>query len=366
MSRRVTLGARSASPAATTRIAFSSSSSGRLLSAKPLAPARSASKTYSSRSKAVRMSTRAPPGARAEVICRVASIPSITGIRTSITTTSGARLAARSTACLPSAASPTTCRSFSASISEENAVRSNAWSSTTRTPVIRVPPGSPPRPLRVRRSPRVLDRDLGEHVEAAAERFGHQPATEGADPLPHPDDPVAWARNAGLFLTGRRAALDVARRPPGWSPVVGHLEPDLRGRDRDVDRGPGLRRMPDDVGERLLDHAIERELKGVGELTIGARRSQLDGCPRRPHGVRELFEVSEPRRGRERGSPGFLVAQQPEHDPQLVLGGPPDHLDRLERGARLLGALRHQAPAHPGLDGDHRERVGDDVVQLAG
>src|SRR3984957_20274631 len=259
MSRRVTLGARSASPAATTRIAFSSSSSGRLLSAKPLAPARSASKTYSSRSKVVRMSTRAPPGPGAEVICRVASIPSITGIRTSITTTSGARLPASSTACLPSAASPTTCRSFSASISEENAVRSKAWSSTIRTPVITLPPGSPPRPPCVRRSPWVLDRDLGEYVEAAAERSGHQPAAEGADPLPHPDDAVAWAWDAGSFLTCRRIPRYIPRRLPGWSPVVGHLEPDPCGRDCEVDHGPGLRRMPDDVGERLLDNAVERE-----------------------------------------------------------------------------------------------------------
>ena len=62
MSRRVTLGASSASPAATVRIALSSSSSGRLFSAKPLAPARSASKTYSSRSNVVRISTRDPTG----------------------------------------------------------------------------------------------------------------------------------------------------------------------------------------------------------------------------------------------------------------------------------------------------------------
>ena len=88
--------------------------------------------------------------------------------------------------------------------------------------------------------------------------------------------------------------------------------------------------------------------------------------PRSPHGVHELLEVEEARCGRERGGPGVLLAQQSEHHPQLVLGGPPDHLDRFERGARLLRALCHQAPAHPGLDGDHREGVGDDVVQLAG
>ena len=124
--------------------------------------------------------------------------------------------------------------------------------------------------------------------------------------------------------------------------------------------------MPDDVGERLLDDPEERELKRRGELTIGARCSQLDGRPRGPHGVHKLLEVDEPGRRRERGGSGILVAQQPEHHPQLVLGGPPDHLDRFERGARRLRALRHQAPAHPGLDGDHRQRVGDDVVQLAG
>ena len=124
--------------------------------------------------------------------------------------------------------------------------------------------------------------------------------------------------------------------------------------------------MPDDVGERLLDDPVEGELKRLGELAIGTRCAQLDGRPRSPHGVHELLKVGEARRGRERGGPGFLVAQQPEHDPQLVLGGPPDHLDRFQCGACLLRALGHQAPAHPGLDGDHRERVGDDVVQLAG
>ena len=64
MSRRVTAGASSASPAATTRIA-SSRSAGRVsLSRKPLAPARSAPKTYSSRSNVVRISQPARPGHR--------------------------------------------------------------------------------------------------------------------------------------------------------------------------------------------------------------------------------------------------------------------------------------------------------------
>ena len=58
ISRRVTFGASSASPSATTRTAASSSSGSVSFSRNPLAPARSASNTYSSRSNVVRMSTR--------------------------------------------------------------------------------------------------------------------------------------------------------------------------------------------------------------------------------------------------------------------------------------------------------------------
>ena len=61
-----------------------------------------------------------------------------------------------------------------------------------------------------------------------------------------------------------------------------------------------------------------------------------------------------------------LLAQQVEHDPQLLLGGSPDLLDRLERTGRLLGPPRHEPPSNPGLDGDDRQSVRDDVVQLLG
>src|SRR5580704_11006672 len=56
--RRVVEGATTESPLCTLRMAYSSSSGGADLSRNPLAPARSASKAYSSRSKVVRMRTR--------------------------------------------------------------------------------------------------------------------------------------------------------------------------------------------------------------------------------------------------------------------------------------------------------------------
>ena len=103
----------SASPAATTLTAFSSSIGSVSFSRKPLAPARSASWTYSSRSNVVRMTTRVALSDSSPVIRRVASNPSMTGIRTSISITSGRSLAASATASAPLAAWPTTAMSGS-------------------------------------------------------------------------------------------------------------------------------------------------------------------------------------------------------------------------------------------------------------
>ena len=80
--------------------------------------------------------------------------------------------------------------------------------------------------------------------------------------------------------------------------------------------------------------------------------------------MHELLDVDQPGRRRQRGRADPLVAQQREHHPQLVLGGPADRLDRVQRDGGLLRALRHQAAAHAGLNGDNGERVGDHVVQF--
>jgi len=60
------------------------------------------------------------------VICRVASIPSIPGIRMSISSTSGLRSAAISTASAPVAASPITSRSGAVSTSKRTVPRTKA------------------------------------------------------------------------------------------------------------------------------------------------------------------------------------------------------------------------------------------------
>ena len=78
------------------------------LSRKPDAPARSAPNTYSSSSNVVSTTMRVPAARGRAVIRRVASRPSMRGIRMSISTTSGRARRASSTASAPSAASPTT------------------------------------------------------------------------------------------------------------------------------------------------------------------------------------------------------------------------------------------------------------------
>ena len=133
MSRRVTDGASRASPAATTVIACTRSSRRTSLSRKPLAPARSASNTYSSRSKVVRMTTFTGSVTSGPASRRVASMPSTRGMRTSMSTTSARSRRATATASSPSPASPTTVRWGWASTIMENPLRTSSWSSATTT-----------------------------------------------------------------------------------------------------------------------------------------------------------------------------------------------------------------------------------------
>ncbi len=66
---------------------------------------------------------------RAATTRRVASMPSSSGMRMSISTTSGFSRRAMSTACTPSTASPTTSMSSSASKIILKPARTSAWSS---------------------------------------------------------------------------------------------------------------------------------------------------------------------------------------------------------------------------------------------
>jgi hypothetical protein len=149
-SRRVMDGASSASPAATTRMAARRSAGGVSFRRNPLAPARRAANTYSSRSKVVRITTFTGSTASGPARRRVASMPSQRGMRTSISTTSARSRRATATASSPSPASPTTSRSDWASTIMAKPLRTSSWSSATTTRIgapigPRIgPPASPP------------------------------------------------------------------------------------------------------------------------------------------------------------------------------------------------------------------------------
>ena len=143
------------------------------LSRKPLAPARSASKTYSSRSNVVTTRTRGAPSPEAR-IRRVASMPSSTGMRTSISTTSGRSAAAERDGLL----------AVGGLADDVDAVRLEDH-----------PQPGPHEVLVVGDDDASAScRQPGQHGEPAA-RAGRrrQRPTERGDPLAHPDQPVPAA-----------------------------------------------------------------------------------------------------------------------------------------------------------------------------
>src|SRR5215472_5949511 len=136
---RVTLGASSASPPATTRIACSNSSGSRSLIRKPLAPALSAAKTFSSSSNVVSTTILMLSSSWSATIRLVAVSPSTSGILRSISTTSGLCWRASATAIPPLDASATTSMSAADSSRARKPARRSAWSSASSTRITAAP-----------------------------------------------------------------------------------------------------------------------------------------------------------------------------------------------------------------------------------
>ena len=125
------------------------------MSRKPLAPARMAWNTYSSRSKVLRISTLVWARRSSAVIRRVASSPSVPGMRMSMRTTSGRSWMTTSTASAPSPAWPTTSMSSAVPssteagpdqglvVDDDNADHAGGYSSKGIVASTRKPPPAP-------------------------------------------------------------------------------------------------------------------------------------------------------------------------------------------------------------------------------
>ena len=135
-------------------------------------------------------------------IRRVASMPSISGIRTSISTTSGRICSARATASAPVPASPTTVRSGARSTSTRKLPRSSAWSSAISTRTLTLPRKGCGR----------------RHAKPPPERGpAVNVAAVDGDPLPHPEQP--WPAAPGAAAPGP-SSVTSTRTSPGSTTTV--------------------------------------------------------------------------------------------------------------------------------------------------
>ena len=267
ISARVASGDSSESPRATSRIASSSSSGPTPLPRNPLAPDRSAWKTYSSSSKVVSTSTFTPISAGSAMIALVAASPSISGIRMSISTTStppardpvqrlpaGGRLADHLEVVGGFDQHPETGAQQGLVVGEQHAGRSNASDDRSGDVMTAGPSGA----WRRRES-------------AVGGRSGGAVAADAVHPLAHaqisPKPPV----DPGL--AGRHVRR--SRRSRCWSPST-------RERSRSVvepNRHVGVPGVLADVGQRLLDSPVGDQ---VDRGRQRVRRAADHGVDRQP------------------------------------------------------------------------------------
>ena len=255
-------------------------------------------------------------------------------MRTSMRTTSGSSARAASTASNPSAASPTTSISASASRIFRKPARTSVWSSAIRTRTVTL----------------ARPRAEGGRGRRSRRRCEHLRRTRlhKRDSLAHAHEPVTC----------------VVRFPRALS-VVGDLELELPTRVADDHAGVRRPGVLEDVGESLLNDPVGRNRHPWGKRDLRTLDVELDWNPCLAHLRHQLIELGQ--RGLRRMG-GRLVGdtqhpQQASHLRERLAAGLLDRLQCL-RGDRLPASQRH--PLGPGLDDHHAHAVGENVVQLAG
>ncbi len=350
INRRVTLGATSESPLAAYLIARSSSVGSASFRRNPVAPARIASNTYSSRSNVVSTTTWTDAREGSATIVRVAASPSTFGIRMSITTTSGSNCRVSSIAAVPSSASPTTSMSSSASSSIRKPALSSTWSSA----------------MTDANHDGFRRRGHGGWTDDGARQ--RQPGADG--------EPAAWAGtgdhvpadggrpfgHAGDAVPAAPVGIDRRRRAPT---VVDDLDPHRIGFVADGHRRRRVHaRVAHHVGQRLLHDAVRGEV----DRRRNGRRSGVavdgDGDAGVAGVLDQRVDLVEPWRRRQRDL--VVVAQHTDGRPQLVERLLAELLDGRERRTGLFRMAIEHVQGGPGLHVDRGDAVGDHVVEVAG
>jgi hypothetical protein len=119
------------------------------------------------------------------------------------------------------------------------------------------------------------------------------------------------------------------------------------------------------VGQRLLHDPVRRDVDARRQLDRLALDHDLDWQPRRTGARDELVEPPQARRRRERQL-RLVVAQQPQRTAHLAERLLARVLDHVERAPCLVDVVVEHPPAPARLQHNEADRVGDDVVQLAG
>ena len=171
-------------------------------------------------------------------------------------------------------------------------------------------------------------------------------AVEG-DPLAHADQAVAAA--------DRRVRRACA--------VVGDLELERVGAVADADRRVRVAGVLERVGQRLLDDPVRRQLDPDGQLAPLALDAKLDRKARLPQLPDQLGTSSSPGCGASgsSASPRSMPTRR-----RISVSAPRPICSIVSSTSRVEAfASPSTPPLGTGLDDDHRDVVGDHVVQLA-
>ena len=338
-SRRVTVGASSASPRGDRRGRRRPAPAGRTsLSRKPLAPARSASKTYSSRSKVVRTMTRA--ALPAATIRRVASMP-VDARHPDVHQDDVGRARAGERDRLARRRRPRRrprCPRLASRIMRKPP-RTSAWSSASRTRIIIAPARAAAGPAR---GSRRRGRGPASSVPPSSAARSRIPAS----PRPPPRRPRRARRapssrtSSSSAPSARSARVTSARLRAARGAACSSAPPGRSGR-------PTGRRRPAARRRRRPRGAARRRARRPAAARRARRAASRPGCGARPSAL-----VAGRGRGQQAAQLGERLA--------------PGALDRAQRRARLVGPLVEDVAGRRGLHDDHRDAVGDHVVQLAG
>jgi hypothetical protein len=160
---------------------------------------------------------------------------------------------------------------------------------------------------------------------------------------------------------GHGAGLTAAR-PGAGRPVVGHFEPDLAGQVGEAYLRRLGSRVLEDIRQRLLDHAVERELRARRQQERPPGHGQARRQASRADGRQQVIDVSE---GRLRCVLGcVLLAHDAEQAAHLGERGPAGVRDVAHDGHRLIRILHGRIGGAVGERDHDRKIVRDDVVHL--